>query len=76
MTPLLYEQGKLLHWLVLEPHKIDKPCTLWMPLLKTQTVYKEALWQNTVRFTYRKERQEAERLADALLRNEEALKTN
>ena len=70
-TPAL-RQGKLLHWMVLEPHKIDA-LHFVDASTKNTNIYKEALSKHGEVYL-EKEKQEAERLADALLRNEEALK--
>lgn len=64
--------GKLLHWMVLEPYKIDK-IKIVEANTKTTKVYKEALAEHGEVYL-RKEISESERLADAILRNEEVLK--
>ena len=64
--------GKLLHWMVLEPYKIDK-LKIVEANTKTTKVYKEALAEHGEVYL-RKEISESERLADAILRNEEVLK--
>ena len=63
--------GKLLHWMVLEPHKIDKLHFVNVSSKNTK-VYKEALTKHEEVYL-EKEKKDAERLTDALLRNEEAL---
>lgn len=70
-TPAL-RQGKLFHWMVLEPHKIDKIHFIDVAS-KTNKLYKEALTSHDEVYL-EKEKMEAERLTDALLRNEAALK--
>lgn len=65
-------QGKLLHWMVLEPHKIDKLHFVDVSSRNTKA-YKEALSQHDEVYL-EKERKDAERVTDALLRNEEAIK--
>lgn len=70
-TPAL-RQGKLLHWMVLEPQKIDKIHFLDIAS-KNSKVYKEALSEHDEVYL-EKEKQQAERLTDALLRNEAAIK--
>ena len=65
-------QGKLLHWMVLEPHKIDKLHFVDVSSRNTK-VYKEALSKHGEVYL-EKEKKEAERLTDALLTNEEALR--
>ena len=70
-TPAL-RAGKLLHWMVLEPHKIDKLHFVDVSSKNTK-VYKEALSKHGEVYL-EKEKQDAERLTDALLRNEEAIK--
>ena len=64
--------GKLLHWMVLEPHKIDKLHFVDVSSRNTKA-YKEALSQHDEVYL-EKERKDAERVTDALLRNEEAIK--
>jgi len=64
--------GKLLHWMVLEPYKIDK-LKIIEATTKTTKAYKEALAEHGEVYL-RKEINETERLADAILRNEEVLK--
>lgn len=64
--------GKLLHWMVLEPHKIDKLHFVDVSSKNTK-VYKEALSKHEEVYL-EKEKKDAERLTDALLRNEEALR--
>jgi len=63
--------GKLLHWLVLEPHKMDD-LKIVDATTKNTKVYKEAKAQYGEVYL-RKEVDGAERLADAVLRNEAAL---
>tara|TARA_R100000329_G_scaffold114269_1_gene93824 strand:- start:259 stop:1023 length:765 start_codon:yes stop_codon:yes gene_type:complete len=70
-TPAL-RAGKLLHWMVLEPHKIDRLEFVDVSS-KNAKVYKEALSKHGEVYL-EKEKQDAERLTDALLRNEEAIK--
>ena len=70
-TPAL-RAGKLLHWMVLEPHKIDKLHFVDVSSKNTK-VYKEALSKHGEVYTT-KEKKDAERLTDALLRNEEAIR--
>ena len=61
--------GKLVHWMILEPHKIDKLHFVDASTKNTK-IYKEAKKEyGEVYLT--KERSEAERLTDAVLRNEE-----
>lgn len=64
--------GKLFHWLVLEPHKIDE-LHIVEASTKTTKLYKEAKAEYGEVYL-RKELNEAERLADALLRNEAAIR--
>jgi hypothetical protein len=64
--------GKLLHWMVLEPHKIKKLKVI-EATTKTTKAYKDAKKEHQEVYL-RKEINEAERLADALLRNEAVLK--
>jgi len=64
--------GKLLHWMVLEPHKIDK-LNIVEASSKNTKIYKEAYEKDNEVFL-RKEISDSERLADALLRNEEVLR--
>ena len=64
--------GKLVHWMVLEPHKIDKLHFVDASTKNTNR-YKDAkLKYGEVFLT--KERSAAERLADAVLRNEAAIR--
>ncbi len=63
--------GKLAHWMVLEPHKIDKLHFVDASTKNTKT-YKEAKEQYGEVFLT-KERSAAERLTDAIFRNEAAL---
>ena len=65
-------QGKLVHWLILEPHKVDELHFIEASTKGTK-VYKEAKAQYGEVFL-NKERSQAERVADAVLRNEAALK--
>lgn len=65
-------QGKLVHWMVLEPHKIDK-LHFVEASSKATKIYKEAKAEHGEVFL-NKERTAAERIADAVLRNEAALK--
>lgn len=69
-TPALI-QGKLLHWMVLEPHKIQE-LKVVEATTKTTKAYKEAKAEHGEVYL-RKEINEAERLTDALLRNEAVL---
>jgi len=64
--------GKLVHWMVLESHKIDKLHFVDVTTKNTK-VYKEAKAKYGEVFLT-KERSAAERLTDAVLRNEAALK--
>lgn len=64
--------GKLLHWAVLEPHKMDS-LKVVDATTKNTKIYKEALAEHGEVYL-RKEISESERLADALLRNEEVLR--
>jgi hypothetical protein len=64
--------GKLLHWMILEPHKIKKLKVIDVGSKNTKA-YKEAKAQHEEVFL-RSEISEIERLADALLRNEEVLR--
>ena len=64
--------GKLLHWMVLEPHKIKKIKVIEATTKNTK-VFKDAKKEHQEVYL-RKEINEAERLADALLRNEAVLK--
>lgn len=70
-TPAL-RAGKLLHWMVLEPYKMDRLHFVDVSSKNTK-VYKEALSKYGEVYL-EKEKQDAERLTDALLRNEEAIK--
>jgi len=63
--------GKLAHWMVLEPHKIDKLHFVDASTKNTK-IYKEAKEQYGEVFLT-KERSAAERLTDAIFRNEAAL---
>jgi len=64
--------GKLVHWLILEPHKVDK-LHFVDASTKNTNKYKDAKEKYGEVFLT-KERSAAERLADAVLRNEAALK--
>ena len=64
--------GKLVHWMVLEPHKLDK-LHFVDASTKNTNKYKDAKAQYGEVFLT-KERSAAERLSDAVLRNEAALK--
>ena len=64
--------GKLLHWMVLEPHKIKKVKVVEATTKNTKA-YKDAKIEHQEVYL-RKEINEAERLADSLLRNEAVLK--
>ena len=63
--------GKLAHWMVLEPHKIDELHFVDASTKNTK-IYKEAKEQHGEVFLT-KEKYAAERLTDAVLRNEAAL---
>ena len=63
--------GKLAHWMVLEPHKIDELHFVEASTKNTK-IYKEAKEKYGEVFL-NKERKAAERLTDAILRNEAAL---
>lgn len=63
--------GKLAHWMVLEPHKIDELHFVEASTKNTK-IYKEAKEKYGEVFL-NKERKAAERLTDAVLRNEAAL---
>jgi hypothetical protein len=65
-------QGKLVHWMILEPHKVDKLHFVDASTKNTK-VYKEAKAEHGEVFLA-KEKSAAERIADAVLRNEAALK--
>ena len=65
-------QGKLVHWMILEPHKVDELHFVEASTKGTKA-YKEAKAQYGEVFL-NKERSQAERVADAVLRNEAALK--
>lgn len=69
-TPAL-AQGRLLHWAILEPHKLDQMHFVEAST-KTTKIYKEAKakYENVY---LQKERKEIERLQDAIFRNEAAL---
>ena len=64
--------GKLVHWMILEPHKVDA-LHFVDASTKNTNKYKDAKAQYGEVFL-NKERSAAERLADAVLRNEAALK--
>ena len=64
--------GKLAHWMILEPHKIDELYFVNASSKNTK-IYKEAKEQHGEVFLA-KEKYAAERLTDAVLRNEAALK--
>ncbi len=64
--------GKLVHWMILESHKIDK-LHFVDATTKNTKVYKEAKAKYGEVFLT-KERSAAERLTDAVLRNEAAIK--
>lgn len=70
-TPAL-RAGKLLHWMVLEPQKLDNMHFVDVSS-KNSKKYKDAVAQYGEVYTT-KERQDAERLTDALLVNEEVIK--
>jgi hypothetical protein len=63
--------GRLAHWMVLEPHKIDELHFVEASTKNTK-IYKEAKEKYGEVFL-NKERKAAERLTDAVLRNEAAL---
>jgi len=63
--------GKLAHWMILEPHKIDELYFVNASTKNTK-IYKEAKEQHGEVFLA-KEKAAAERLTDAVLRNEAAL---
>ena len=63
--------GKLFHTMILEPHKIDE-LTIVDVATKAGKAYKEAKEQGLDVYTT-KEIKDAERLADAILRNDEAV---
>jgi len=63
--------GKLFHTMILEPHKIDELVIVDVAT-KAAKAYKEAKEQGLEVYTT-KEIKDAERLADALLRNDEAV---
>jgi len=65
-------QGKLVHWMILEPHKVDELHFVDASTKNTK-VYKEAKAEYGEVFLT-KEKSAAERIADAVLRNEAALK--
>ena len=65
-------QGKLVHWMILEPHKVDELHFVDASTKNTK-IYKEAKAQYGEVFL-NKEKSQAERVADAVLRNEAALK--
>ena len=64
-------QGKLVHWMILEPHKVDELHFVDASTKNTK-IYKEAKAQYGEVFLS-KEKTQAERIADAVLRNEAAL---
>ncbi len=64
--------GKLIHWMILEPRKIDN-LTFVEASTKGTKVYKEAKAMHGEVFL-NKERSAAERVTDAVLRNEQALR--
>ena len=64
--------GKLAHWMLLEPHKIDKLHFIDAST-KNTLKYKEAK-ENYDEVFLTKERKATERITDAVLRNEAALK--
>lgn len=70
-TPAIL-QGRLLHTMVLEPEKLDDFIFVNVQS-KNTNAYREAKQYHPNVFTM-KEKQDAERLADALLKNENALK--
>ena len=63
--------GKLFHTMILEPHKIDE-LTIVDVATKAGKAYKEAKEQGLEVYTT-KEIKDAERLADAILKNDEAV---
>jgi len=64
--------GSLLHWMILEPNKLNQKI-FSSSSTRTTKSFKETLAQHGEAYL-ESERSAAERLADALLRNEEALK--
>lgn len=70
-TPAIL-QGRLLHTMILEPEKLDDFIFVNVQS-KNTNAYREAKQYHPNVFTI-KEKQDAERLADALLKNENALK--
>ena len=64
--------GKLIHWMILEPHKIDS-LTFVEASTKGTKIYKQAEAMHGEVFL-NKERSAAERVTDAVLRNEQALR--
>ena len=65
-------QGKLVHWMILEPHKIEDLHFVEASTKNTK-IYKEAKAEFGEVFL-NKEKSQAERVADAVLRNEAAIK--
>ena len=65
--------GWLLHCLLLEPEKFDKQIFVDVQSKNTKA-YKEAAAENADRVFTVKEKNQAERLADAVLKNEQALR--
>ena len=65
-------QGKLVHWMILEPHKVEQLHFVEASTKNTK-IYKEAKAAHGEVFL-NKEKSQAERVADAVLRNEAALK--
>lgn len=63
--------GKLVHWMVLEPHKLNDLHFIEAST-KNAKIYKEAKAKHKEVFL-NKERKKAERIADAVLRNEGAI---
>ena len=64
-------QGKLVHWMILEPHKVDELHFVDASTKNTK-IYKEAKAEYGDVFLA-KEKSQAERVADAVLRNEAAI---
>ena len=67
-----FSEGRLVHWMILEPHKI-KEMHFVDASTKNTNKYKDAKKEYSQVFLM-KEKNAAERLADAVLRNEAALK--
>lgn len=69
--------GRLIHLMILEPHRVDLGCTFIESSTRTTKVFKEAKADpninNAMLFTTA-EKKECEKIADACLQNEEVLK--